>query len=130
MSLLNFIYLPILAKQPFPTRFHFAFGSSRVHGYMQTRQREDTIHSHDVTSLPKWYKIYMLHLPLLQILSSCHNTICLHIHYSKEIESQTFNIRFFSLVRTLGIWVLPGETSTSHNNQTGTPVSPDNTQNI
>ncbi len=34
----------------------------------------------------------------------------LEIHYSKKLEEQTFDIRFFSLVRILGIWVLPGET--------------------
>ena len=71
----------------------------------------------------------------------------MQIHYSKTLEEQTFDIRFFSLVKILGIWMLPGETSTSHNtilnqvgetstshntilNPAGTPVSPDNTQNI
>ncbi len=38
----------------------------------------------------------------------------LKIHYSKKLEEQTFDIRFFSLVRIQGTWVLPGETSTSH----------------
>ena len=48
----------------------------------------------------------------------------LKIHYSKQLEEQTFDMRFFSLVRILGNYVLSGETST------GTPVSPDNIQNI
>ncbi len=33
----------------------------------------------------------------------------------QKLEEQTFDKRFFSLVRILGIWVLLGETSTSHN---------------
>ena len=41
--------------------------------------------------------------------------IHLEIYYSKKLEEQTFDIRFFSLVRIQGIWVLLDETSTSHN---------------
>ena len=33
------------------------------------------------------------------------------VHYSKKIEEQTFNIRFFRLVSILGAYVLSGETS-------------------
>ncbi len=31
------------------------------------------------------------------------------LNYSKKLEDQTFDIRFFSVVRILGIWVLVGE---------------------
>ena len=37
------------------------------------------------------------------------------LNYSKKLEEQTFDIRFFSVVRILGIYVFPGETSTSQN---------------
>ncbi len=36
------------------------------------------------------------------------------IYYSKKLEEQIFDSRFFNLVRILGIWVLPDETSRSH----------------
>ncbi len=56
------------------------------------------------------------------------------IHYSRKLEEQTFDIRFFSLIRILGIWVLAGESLTNHNTwlltKAGAPVSPGNTQNI
>ena len=53
------------------------------------------------------------------LISGTHFARNQSIHYSKKLEEQTFDndIRFFSLVRILGICtqVLPVETSTSHN---------------
>ena len=56
----------------------------------------------------------------INMLWELNVVVCLNAHYIiiillKKLEEQTFDIRFFSPVRILGIWVLPGETSTSHN---------------